>query len=145
VLCAPAALCVSACGAAGADGVDRNAGTGSCANPGETLCPPPAPDLGPRCADLSTDRGACGACGHACGPLEVCDHGACATPEPQPCAPGLTWCGLSIYSDREPGCYDLQSAHDACGSCDAMPCRQSWEGSSHAPGRCEQGVCATAP
>ncbi len=119
--------------------------TDSCSNPAETLCPSTAAGVPARCVDLSSDRTACGACGNYCGSLRICDRGTCVTPEPQPCAPGLTWCGLSIYTDRQPGCYDLQTTYNACGSCDAMPCRQSWDGSSHKPGRCELGVCATTP
>jgi hypothetical protein len=32
------------------------------------------------CADTANDPRHCGACGHACGADQTCDHGTCATP-----------------------------------------------------------------
>jgi hypothetical protein len=53
---------------------------------------------------LRSDAGNCGACGRACGALEVCSAGACA------CAPGIGVCGTT--------CTDLARDPDHCQSCD---------------------------
>jgi hypothetical protein len=51
------------------------------------------------------DHENCGACGHACSPVEVCDDGECLLE----CPAGKEECSLS--------CVDLQNDHEHCGGC----------------------------
>jgi hypothetical protein len=70
----------------------------------ELLCPQGESDCGGTCVSLRSDHANCGACGHACGPLEVCSAGACG------CRVGIATC--------DGACTDLARDPDHCGACD---------------------------
>jgi hypothetical protein len=74
------------------------------------------------CADLSTDRLHCGACGSACASGEECVEGLCTAAT---CADGWTLCA--------DGCRELATDLENCGSC-ANECAQ---GSACVEGQCE--------
>jgi Stigma-specific protein, Stig1 len=69
----------------------------------ELVCPTGEVDCGGTCVSLLSDRHHCGACGVACGPLEVCSAGD------RTCAPGIDVCGGQ--------CIDLARDPDHCGTC----------------------------
>jgi hypothetical protein len=70
----------------------------------ELLCPVGKTDCDGACVSLRSDHANCGACGYACGALEVCSGSACA------CATGIDVCDGT--------CTDLARDPDHCGSCD---------------------------
>jgi len=53
--------------------------------------------------NLASDPKNCGACGHACGPEQLCIDGDCECSDPS-----LTYCGK---------CVDLQRDEESCGAC----------------------------
>jgi DNA-binding beta-propeller fold protein YncE len=71
----------------------------------ELVCPADERDCGGRCVALLADPANCGACGVACGPLEICAAGACA------CAADVETCGGA--------CADLRIDPANCGACGA--------------------------
>jgi hypothetical protein len=70
----------------------------------ELACPAGQSACGDACVALASDAANCGACGNACGTLEVCSAGACG------CTQGTTACGGA--------CTDLRSDPSHCGACD---------------------------
>jgi len=69
----------------------------------DLVCPQGELDCGGTCVALDSDPAHCGACGNACGALQVCDGGACA------CAPDVAACGGA--------CADLRIDPQNCGTC----------------------------
>lgn len=69
----------------------------------DLVCPQGEVACNDACVDLDGDPGHCGACGHACGALQVCEGGACA------CAPDAAVCAS--------GCTDLKLDPGNCGTC----------------------------
>jgi DNA-binding beta-propeller fold protein YncE len=89
-----------------------------CACDEELVCPQGQTECGSRCVSLLTDATSCGACGNACGPLEVCGAGECG------CAPGMETCGGACADvARDPA--NCGACGNACGAgaplCDAGP------------------------
>lgn len=93
--------------------------------PGVT-CNPPRVECAGSCADLTSSRSHCGACGRACTSDETCVDAAC---QPTPvdtscfCLPGLECvAGKCSCSGRgelcsEALCFDLQQSSLSCGAC----------------------------
>jgi hypothetical protein len=71
----------------------------------DLVCPQGEVDCGGKCVSLLTDAASCGACGHACGPLEACAAGTCG------CAADVATCGGA--------CTDLARDPANCGACGA--------------------------
>jgi hypothetical protein len=89
-----------------------------CACDEELVCPQGQSECGGACVALLTDAANCGACGNACGALEVCGGGACG------CAPGAEACGgACVDVARDPA--NCGACGNACGAaaplCDAGP------------------------
>jgi hypothetical protein len=70
----------------------------------ELVCPVGEVDCGGSCVSLLSDEANCGACGSACGALEVCSAGSCG------CEPGVAVCGGA--------CTDLARDPQHCGACE---------------------------
>lgn len=70
----------------------------------ELVCPEGEVACSGACVSLLSDADHCGACGNACGELEVCGAGVCG------CAPGVASC--------DGVCTDLARDPDHCGACD---------------------------
>jgi hypothetical protein len=121
------------CGRACAPGQRCENAQCKCA-PSETAC---VDDFGnPYCANLDTDRQACGACGHRCPFVDapaksVCRFGRCELE----CAPGHADCD----GRADNGCETFVAADPRnCGGC-GVQCDLSFGQP------CVQGVCNTAP
>lgn len=97
---------------------------GGCAT-GETMC-------GGGCVDLQRDARNCGTCGRACGEVESCTAGACASS----CAAPRTVCGTGA-STR---CVDTRTDAENCGTC-GMACGA---GRACAAGTCAAAACMTS-
>ena len=97
---------------------------GGCST-GETMC-------GGGCVDLQRDARNCGSCGRACGEVEACTDGACAST----CAAPRMLCGTGA-STR---CVDTRSDVENCGSC-GMACGA---GRACTAGSCAAAACMTS-
>lgn len=53
--------------------------TTSSSSPGPLTCPAGATMCGGWCSSVETDPDNCGACGHTCSALQICDLGVCTT------------------------------------------------------------------
>jgi hypothetical protein len=91
---------------------------------GQTLC-------GGSCVDLQNDARHCGACDRACGEVEACTAGACAST----CAPPRALCG----SGAAMRCVDRQTDAENCGAC-GTACAS---GGACTAGRCASATCMT--
>jgi hypothetical protein len=99
---------------------------------GQTTC---APEGGaPYCAKIDTDNANCGACGKACGILDICTGGKCQAT----CLMTQTLCTPDggIQPDGAPlpsFCTDLKNDNANCGACgNACPLMQPL---------CSNGTC----
>ena len=100
-------------------------GTDTADTPDEPACAPGLVDCYGACLDILSDHEHCGACGHACEPIEVCADGECRFE----CPPGSTRCGGS--------CVNTDSDPRNCGSCGNV-CTAG----VHADPVCEGGECS---
>ncbi len=95
----------------------------------ELLCPAGEADCDGSCVSLLSSAHNCGACGHACGALEVCSAGACA------CASGIAVCDAR--------CTDLARDPDHCLSCsNACAPAELCDAGSGCVGTCPAGTTA---
>jgi hypothetical protein len=97
----------------------------------EIVCPSGETACGNTCFALHRDPTNCGACGHACGPLEVCTDGACG------CAPDVTACGGGACADLRIDPQNCGTCGTACGG--ATPLCDGDAGGCVAAGGCTSG------
>jgi len=102
------------------------------------VCPKSETACGDHCVTLDRDAANCGACGRACGTLEVCDAGACG------CAPDVATCGGGACADLRIDPQNCGTCGTACGG--ATPLCDGDAGGCVAAGACSPGdsVCGAS-